>query len=117
MHHYTIQNGSIKLKNKKINADLPKLPSDQYIHHCQILGSIDEEQDSPVTLFYLVKKKADKSGEPDQAFEILKVKEYNRTFEGKIEPQPEDYTVLSNTRSCVLPDNFEIWHFDTFFCI
>lgn len=56
LHHYTIQNGKIKLKNKKISASLPEVPKDQYIHHCQIVGSIDEEQDTVVTLFYLIKK-------------------------------------------------------------
>ncbi len=56
LHHYTIQNGKIKFRNKKLSACLPDVPKDQYIHHCQIVGSIDEEQDSIVTLFYLIKK-------------------------------------------------------------
>jgi hypothetical protein len=34
---------------------------------------------------------------------VLKVKEYIRTFEGKIEPLEEDYTVMSNLHSSVLP--------------
>ena len=108
LHHYTIQNGKIKNKNKKISACLAELPADQYIEHCQIVGSIDEEQDSIVTMFYLVKKSVGtgKNQDQDRNFEILKVEEYNRTFEGKIEPLEEDYTVLSNTRSNVLPDNF-----------
>ncbi len=41
LHHYIIQNGKIKLKNKKISASLPEIPKDQYIHHSQIVGSID----------------------------------------------------------------------------
>jgi hypothetical protein len=45
------------------------------------------------------------------------VKEYVRTYEGKIEPQEDDYVVLSNTHSSVLPENFEVWCFDSFFCI
>lgn len=76
LHHYTIQNGRIKVKNRKINAQFAELPSDQFVQHCQIVGSIDEEQDSIITIFYLVKKKKSDAGN----FEILKVKEYNRTF-------------------------------------
>jgi hypothetical protein len=51
-----IHSGKLKLKGKKINAGLAKIPKDQYIHHCQIVGSIDEEQDSTITLFYVIKK-------------------------------------------------------------
>lgn len=57
LHHYIIQNGKIKLKNKKISASLPEIPKDQYIHHSQIVGSIDEEQDTTITLFYVIKKR------------------------------------------------------------
>ena len=91
LHHQIIQNSKIRMKNKAIKADLPALPDDLHIEHCQLVGSIDEEQDSLVTLFYLIKKKPITNGkqEPDRNFEILKVKEYHRTFEGKIEPQPE----------------------------
>jgi hypothetical protein len=119
LHHYTIQNGKIKLKNKKILACLPELPEGQHVHHCQIVGSIDEEQDSIITMFYLVKKTLGHGKHPqtDGSFEILKVKEYNRTFEGKIEPLEEEYTVLSNLHSSVLPEDFEIWNFDTYYCI
>jgi len=60
IHHYTIQSGKIRQKNKKISAAFPEVPKDQYIHHCQIVGSIDEEQDSTVALFYLIKKKKKK---------------------------------------------------------
>jgi hypothetical protein len=60
IHHYTIQNGKIKRKNNKMSAAFPEVPKDQYIHHCQIVGSIDEEQDSTVALFYLIKKKKKK---------------------------------------------------------
>lgn len=60
IHHYSIQNGKIRTKNKKIKASFPEVPKDQYIHHCQIVGSIDEEQDSTVALFYLIKKKKKK---------------------------------------------------------
>ena len=56
LHHYTIQNGKLKIKNKKIDFILPKLEKGEYIHHCQIVGSIDEEQDSIITIFYLVKR-------------------------------------------------------------
>jgi hypothetical protein len=66
------------------------------------VGSIDEEQDSIVALFYLIKKKKVKE-EQEKNFEVLKVKEYLRTFEGKIEPQEEDFTVMMNLHSCVLP--------------
>ena len=48
----------------------------------------------------------------------MKVKEYVRSFEGKIDPIDEDYVVLSNTHSSVLPENFEIWNFfDFYYCI
>lgn len=67
------------------------------MHHCRIVGNIDEEQDSTVTLFYLIKKRKEKN------FEILKVKEYLRSFEGKIEAINEDYTVMMNLHSSVLP--------------
>jgi len=56
------------------------VPKDQYIHHCQIVGSIDEEQDSTVTVFYLIKKKKKKDESQERNFEVLKVKEYLRTF-------------------------------------
>lgn len=42
IHHYTIQSGKLKKKNQKISAAFPEIPKDQYIHHCQIVGSIDE---------------------------------------------------------------------------
>lgn len=46
------------------------------------------------------------------------MKEYVRSFEGKIEPVEEDYVVLSNTHSSVLPEDFEICNFfDFFYCI
>lgn len=102
LHHYSVQGGKLREKNKKISAALPKLPNDQVIQHCQIVGSIDEEQDSIVALFYLIKKKKVRD-EQEKNFEVLKVKEYLRTFEGKIEPQEEDYTVMMNLHSCVLP--------------
>ena len=85
IHHYTIQSGKLKKKNQKMSAAFPEIPKDQYIHHCQIVGSIDEEQDSTVALFYLIKKKKKKEEFQEKNFEVLKVKEYLRTFEGKIE--------------------------------
>ena len=45
------------------------------------------------------------------------MKEYLRSFDGHIEPQDEDFTVMSNNHSSVLPDKFEIWFFDGFYCI
>jgi len=57
IHHFTIQSGKMRMKNKKMSAALPAIPEDQYIEHCQIVGSIDEEQDSVVAMFYLIKKK------------------------------------------------------------
>lgn len=101
------------MKNKKMSAALPAIPEDQYIEHCQIVGSIDEEQDSVVAMFYLIKKKK----KQEINFEILKVKEYLRTFEGKIEPQEEDYTVLMNMHSSVLPEGFLIWSIEGYYCI
>ncbi len=53
------------MKNKAIKADLPALPEDLVIEHCQLVGSIDEEQDSLVTLFYLIKKKHYSDGKND----------------------------------------------------
>ena len=35
---------------------MPKLEKGEYVHHCQIVGSIDEEQDSIITIFYLIKR-------------------------------------------------------------
>lgn len=55
LHHYCIQSGTIKLK-AKIPSGIPDVPKDQYIHTCQVVGSIDEEQDSTVAMFYLIKK-------------------------------------------------------------
>jgi hypothetical protein len=53
---------------------------DQYVHHCQIVGSIDEEQDSTIAFFYLIKKRKKKDETQEKNFEVLKVKEYIRTF-------------------------------------
>lgn len=53
--NFGISSGKITLKNK-LSAKLPAVPKDQYITYCQIVGNIDEEQDSIITLFYLIKK-------------------------------------------------------------
>ena len=116
LHHYVIQSGKIKLK-AKIPAGLPAVPSDQYIQTCQIVGSIDEEQDSSVVMFYLIKKKKKRFEEQEPPFEILKVKEYQRSFDGRLEVLGDNFTVLSNMHSCVLPESFTIWGIDGFYCI
>jgi hypothetical protein len=66
-------------------------------------------------MFYLLKKiKKPNQGKKDddersrleKNFEVLKVKEYLRTFEGRIEVPANtvtDYVVLSNQHSSVLP--------------
>ena len=47
----------------------------------------------------------------------MRVKEYQRSFDGKLEVLADNYTVLSNMHSCVLPDDFNIWGIDSFYCI
>lgn len=54
------------MKNKKISAALPEIPKDQYIQHCQIVGSIDEEQDSVIAMFYLIKKRKKGVGKEEE---------------------------------------------------
>ena len=98
LHHYVIQNRNIKFKSK-IPAGIPHIPPDQYIQTCQIVGSIDEEQDSSVVMFYLIKKKKKPLETSELHFEILRVKEYQRSFDGKLEVLPDNFTVLSNMHS------------------
>ena len=70
VHHLLIQNGKMKEKNK-MSADL-EIGVNEKIKQVNILGNIDEEQESIICLFYYCEMQDNSNSQ------VLKIKEYLR---------------------------------------
>lgn len=80
------------------------------IRQINILGNIDEEQESTICLFY------DMQMIDNQKSQIFRVKEYERDLDGKITAK-NDYTIVNSTTSIILSHNYSISSFDNYYCI
>jgi hypothetical protein len=111
IHHYAIQ--QTMMKQKSVNEISLRVGESECIKRMWILGHIDEQQDSTVTIFYATVPKQDCDDYPPMK---LKIKEFTRTLDGDLIVSPKcDFVV--ETKNLEYRDQFNIISVGDYFCL
>jgi hypothetical protein len=113
IHHYAIQHSL--LWQKSVEEHGLRVAESELIKRTWILGHIDDQQDSTVTIFYAAITRKEN---PDEAYPPmrLKIKEFTRTLDGDLVLAAKPDFIVE-TKNLEYRDKFEIVGVGDYFCL